>query len=520
MISNTASGSDQNIKGTPYRVNATWALALALYTGAKGWLTYGVELGKDEAVYWYWSQHLDASYALIPFSLIALAEALAPHGEHFLRTPSLLLGTLSVYWLYRLCCDCGLTEARARWAAAAFACSHWSWHTSSYLHPDVSLTACWLLALRAAVRTSSQPRLANYLYMGAACGLAVLCKYSGAFLTAGLGLFLLISHPTKQRTTAIAAFTAAALCVASPLVYAQLSTAFYLPQTLSTLSKIEALGSPFTRILFFALNPLLFASPLLLYLLYRALWNALSTVRRTWNPDLALAILPALCTLGAFLFFALYRGQIKGNWMLVGLLSLWPLAFHLPVRRWLYPALVLSGLLQAVSIGWALKYPGAVRTWFDRSQLDESYVGLVSRADRAREPSYSWHERVCEYGGWSAFSRSVDVLLAQRGIAAQTPLVSSQYSIPFGLAYYAETPRRYYTVDDPRFRDLTDIEKHLESAAPVLFVARQDTPIPRPLDDRSSQFIGRALRQAPGCAAVRYDLYLLRGATRPFQRRP
>lgn len=509
MISNTASNRDQNIKGSPYLVNATWALALAAYTLAKGWLTYGVELGKDEALYWYWSQHLDASYALVPFSLIALAEALAPHGEHFLRMPSLLLGSLSVYSLYRLCLDCGLPTARARWAAAAFACSHWAWHTSSYLHPDAFLTACWLLALRAARRACNTHRLTDYLCMGAACGLAVLCKYSGAFLTAGLGLFLLFSRPAKQHPMAIAAFAIAALCVSSPLVYAQLSTAFYLPHTLSTLSKIEALDSPLARLLFFAINPLLFASPLLLYLLYSALWKALGSVRRAWSPDVALALLPALCTLGAFLFFAFHRGQIKGNWILVGFLSLWPLAFNLPARRGLYPALILSGLLQAVGIGWALKYPGTVGAWVERSRIDQSYVGLVSRVDRAREPSYSWSERVCEYGGWSAFSHSVDELLAQRNIAVQTPLVSNQYSIPFGLAYYANTPRTYYTVDDPRFRDLTDARNRLAPSAAALFVARQDTPVPRSLHDRSSRFIGSAKREAVGCAAVYYDLYLL-----------
>ena len=72
-----------NIKGRPYRVNAIDILALTAYTLLKCWLVYGVELGKDEAVYWYWSQHLDASYALLPFSLMALADALVPGDELF-----------------------------------------------------------------------------------------------------------------------------------------------------------------------------------------------------------------------------------------------------------------------------------------------------------------------------------------------------------------------------------------------------------------------------------------------------
>ena len=102
MKSNTASNRDQNIMGTPDRVNAAWGLTLVVYSLAKLWLVADVELGKDEAVYWYWGQHLDASYALLPFSLMASAHALAPYSEWVLRFPSVLLGALSTYLLFAL----------------------------------------------------------------------------------------------------------------------------------------------------------------------------------------------------------------------------------------------------------------------------------------------------------------------------------------------------------------------------------------------------------------------------------
>ncbi len=98
----------------------------------------------------------------------------------------------------------------------------------------------------------------------------------------------------------------AAIIVASPLIHAQLSTGFYLPQTLSALSHIEDLSNTLARLLSFVANPLFFVSPLLLYLLYRGFGHSLK------ERDLQ-TLLPALCTIGAFLFFALARGQIKGN---------------------------------------------------------------------------------------------------------------------------------------------------------------------------------------------------------------
>ncbi len=509
MKSNTAYNRDQNINGTPDPVNAVWVLALALYSLAKLWLVSGVELGKDEAVYWYWSQHLDASYALLPFSLMALAHELQPFCEWFLRLPSVLLGAFSTWLLYRLCLGADLTRPRALWAATAFAVSHWTWHTSSYLHPDGFLVTCWLLALCLAQRAISRDQMRDYMLMGFACGLAVLCKYSGAFLTAGLGVWLLLTRPPQRRWQALATFALPALLVATPLIHAQLSTAFYLPQTLSTLSKIAATTHPLSQLLFFLLNPLLFVSPFLLLLLYRAFCYG---VRQEFDHKTLLALLPALCSIGIFLFFALYRGQIKGNWILVGFLSLWPLAFALPVRRWLLVATVGTGLLQTLAIGIGLKYPGTFSELATKSGLDASYIGLVSKRDRSREPSYSWSERLCEYSGWQQFSEDFEDLLIKEGINRGLPLVSTQYSIPFTVSYYAETARAYYTIDDPRFRDLMGFPSAKKQQIPaVLFAARKNSPLPKSLRDEygQSRLLGDVLRQTSGCADVMYQISLL-----------
>ncbi len=116
------------------------------------WLIADVELGKDEAVYWYWEQHLDASYALLPFAILKVAHAVGPQQEWFLRLPSILLGTVSTRLLFRLCRLQDRDERRSLWAAAAFALSHRIWHTSSYLHPDGFIFPCWLSALYLACR--------------------------------------------------------------------------------------------------------------------------------------------------------------------------------------------------------------------------------------------------------------------------------------------------------------------------------------------------------------------------------
>ena len=447
-----------------------------------------------------------------------------------------------------------MAERLALWAAVAFALSHWTWHTSSYLHPDGFLVPCWLLALCMARQAVATNALRLYICTGLAAGLAVLCKYSGAFLVGGLGLWIVLgqrgkklsenppwialsrardhspSFPrkrasprlldvtssgrgrntrdgmrgfqtaSKKRWHLLAAFLLSACAVAAPLTYVQFSTDFYLPQTLSTLSRIDDLGNPLSRLLFFAVSPLFFLSPFLLFLLYAGL------VRATKQRDL-LALLPALCTIGAFLFFALSRGQIKGNWILPGLLSLWPVAFAGQPRRWLLVAVVATGLLQALAIGLGLKYPGLYGDLAVRSGLDKSYVGLVSEEDRGREPSYSWSERLCEYSGWRRFAADVEEILPP------LPLLSTQYSIPFALAYYGRVEREYYTVDDPRFRDLTDFYGQRKGAYPeaVLFAVRTGGTIPESLRATYPQreLIAEIDRHRGGCPSVSYQVFRL-----------
>ena len=485
-----------NIRGGPNSVNLLWPVLLGAYTLLKLWLVADVELGKDEAVYWYWGQHLDASYALLPLAVFKLAHALYPHQEWFLRLPSALLGAFSTALVYRLCTMQGLAKRLALWAAAAFALSHWTWHTSSYLHPDGFLVPCWLLTLCMARQATATNALRPYIWMGLAAGLAVLCKYSGAFLVGGLGLWVALG----KRSHRLAAFLLPAFAVAAPLTYAQFSTDFYLPQTLSTLSRIDDLGNPLSRLLFFAVSPLFFLSPFLLFLLYVGL------VRAAKQRDL-LALLPALCTIGAFLFFALSRGQIKGNWLLPGLLSLWPVAFAAQPRRWLLVAVVATGLLQSLAIGLGLKYPGVYSDLVAHSGLDKSYVGLVSKEDRGREPSYSWSERLCEYSGWHRFAADVEEVLPP------LPLLSTQYSIPFALAYYGRAERAFYTVDDPRFRDLTDFYRQCKGDYPeeVLFAVRAGGTVPESLRATypRQELIAEIDRRRAGCPSVSYQIFRL-----------
>jgi len=184
-------------------------------------------------------------------------------------------------------------------------------------------------------------------------------------------------------------------------------------------------------------------------------------------------------------------------------------------RRFLI-LVILVGLLQSLTASLALKYPGAVDSFIDKiggqKLVDESYPALVSPADRAREPTRSWNERLCEYAGWSAFTRNLEQSMTSAGLSLSVALVSSQYNLPFTTAFYAApgTERRVYTVADARFMHLADLNIAQPRPDTLLFVARAGSPLPAELEDYSTASrLPRLDRMATGCGAVAYELTLL-----------
>ncbi len=491
-----------------------WSGLLVAISLIKLWSVTGVELGKDEAAYWYWSQHLDATYALVPFALIGLGHALYPGSEVVLRALSVGAGLAAAFLLYRLCRLHGLAPTSSRWATAAFVASHWIWHNSSFLHPDAFLVLFWLLALVFARLAQQQPQPLYFAAMGVAAGLALLSKYSGALLMAGLGLWLVLKLP-KGHCRGLLWYGIPAFLVSVPLLWAQWRTGFFLPATLGSLSRIA--DQVTWRLPLFLVDPLLFVSPLLLWLLYRSFGAGLRQwhhpTGRPWHPGL----ITGLVVLGAFGFFALAKGQIKGNWILPAFLGLWPRAFAaLPAqgpRPRLLIVLLLTSLLHSLPVAWALRHPedlGKLGSLL--APLDDSYVHLVASQDRPRESAYTWTQRLGDYHGWEDMAARLERELSHRGLDPALPLVSPHYGLTFALAYYSPHPRPLFTVADPRFRLLADFN-HLNGPAlpsKALAVVHSQTDLPAALTiSYQPQLLTQIERQAPGCPPIRYRVFLL-----------
>ena len=486
---------DGNVTGPSESVNRrTLLLCLLVWALLRALLVAGVDLSKDETAYWYWSRQLDASYAWLPFAAIALADALRPGADLLLRLPFVAMGTISALLLHHLCRLRSLSPTRSVVAVAAFATSHWIWHTSSFLHPDGFLVPAWLAVLVCSERASRGDGDGWWWAVGAAAGLAALTKYSGLVLSAGLfGWFLFLAVRGQRRPLLRAGIPFA--CLSLPILYDLLATGFALPASLSTLSAVAPESLPL-RLALFVVAPLLYISPFLLFALYRGAWTVREQWRRAphlWAPGMALAI--------CFCFFALTRGQVKGNWILPGFLGLWPLAFSarcLHSRRFAVLLLatgVVGAAIPAVTLRWPAVADGLSRTVL--RPLNDSYTAIVSRPDLPREPTYSWTERVCEYHGWPGFGRRLDDVIRDQGLEGPVTIASPEYGLAFGAARYARRVQSVALPGDPRFARLT-----MAPAQAALHLKREGLHRPP-----AGPLVAVIERYSPGCQPLRYEVY-------------
>ena len=501
-------GGVENVTGPSKSVNHSSVdgrlllLCLFAWVLLRTLMVAGVDLSKDEAVYWHWSQNLNASYAWLPFAAIWLGDFVGAGSDLFLRLPFVAAGVVSALLLYHLCRLRGLPPGRAAIAVAAFATSHWIWHTSSFLHPDGFLVPAWLAVLVCSERASRGDGEGWWWAAGAGAGLAALSKYSGLVLSAGLFAWLLVLAIRGRRGPLLRAGIPFVL-LSCPVLIDLLATNFSLPSALNTLSAVAPDSLP-VRLGMFLGAPLFYVSPLLLATLYRGVWKAGRDWRRLTNLTSQTGqhlLWPGAALICCFCFFTLTRGQVKGNWILPALLGVWPLAFS---ASWLQSrvftvALLAFGISMAAIPAIALRWP-AVADWLSHSalgSLNSSYTSIVSQWDLPREPTFSWTERVCEYHGWGDFGRKLDDLIVQHDLPAPLTIASTEYGLAFGAVRYARLVNAVALPGDPRF-----VRIAAPPAEAVLDLARVEQP-----PSQGGKRLAIIERFSKGCEPLRYAVY-------------
>ena len=156
-----------------------------------GW----IELGTDEAYYWTFAKYPDWSHfdhpGMVGWVIQLFTLNLWFDSELFVRLASVVFMTFNTWVMYRIGRELK-DETTGLWTALLYTASIYAFViTGVFILPDTPMSLFWLLAFWMFVRYLRESKNKHLLWAGLLIGLAILSKYTGAFLWFGFLLYIL-----------------------------------------------------------------------------------------------------------------------------------------------------------------------------------------------------------------------------------------------------------------------------------------------------------------------------------------
>jgi len=184
-----------------------------------------LQLAPDEAYYWYWSKHLDFSYAdhppLVAYIMAAFT-AIGGNTEFFVRLGGMILCILSLCFLYKSCVILFPKDKSIAWEILFLINITLLFSAGCIVQtPDTPLFFFWMAAFYCASKVISDGQAKYWYWGGVALGFGLLSKYTMILIIPCLFLFFLVSprdrHWLKRKEPYLAILIA--LIIFSPVIY-------------------------------------------------------------------------------------------------------------------------------------------------------------------------------------------------------------------------------------------------------------------------------------------------------------
>ena len=184
-----------------------------------------VELAPDEAYYWYWSKHLDLSYADHPpmvAYIMAFFTAIGGNTEFFVRMGGIILSTIALVLLYQTCVTLFPHKKIIAWELIFLFNITLLFPAGCIVQtPDTPMLFFWTAAIFFGSKIVMQGSPGYWYLWGIALGLGLLSKYTMILLVPCTLLFLLVSPSArywlKRKEPYLALLIA--FIVFSPVIY-------------------------------------------------------------------------------------------------------------------------------------------------------------------------------------------------------------------------------------------------------------------------------------------------------------
>ncbi len=411
----------------------------------RGFMAWILELGNDEVYYWTYALYPDLSHfdhpPMVGFVIQAFSLNLQLDSELFIRMGSVILGGVNTWLIYLI--GRKVKDALTGLFAAML------YNTSVYcfviggifILPDTPQLFFWLISLYMLIEAlpdqgiSSRSR--NLLfYAGVPLGLAMLSKYTSAFLWLGAGIYILFYNRKWLKTYELYVSVLLTLIIFSPVVFWNIESKF-ISFTFQS-ERVSFFGSGLRIDYFFTelFGQILYNNPVnfvIIIIALIALWRNRVRLEKPYRRLLLSTSLPLILL---FLFFALFRRTLP-HWTGPAYLSLIVLAGaylsekvkqknrfrFLPV-----PVAVSAGvLLLALTLG-----------------LFQIKWGVFYTSDKENPTELGRNDVTLDMFGWEQFeykfSQLADRDMYTMNMPADAPIIAYRWFPAAHLDYYVAYP--------------------------------------------------------------------------------
>ena len=192
-------------------------------------LAFGIELGNDEVYYRIFALFLDWSYFDHPpmvawlIRLTTLGNNVAPDG--FVRLGAVIIGTINTLLIYKITKNVCNSDKAGLLSAMLYTGSIYCFIISgTFILPDTPLTLFWLLAMERLIPILLSKEIGvkqrrDMLLASLYIGLAMLSKYTGAYLWGAMGLYILLYNRKWLKEWSLYLGAVISILVFTPVIY-------------------------------------------------------------------------------------------------------------------------------------------------------------------------------------------------------------------------------------------------------------------------------------------------------------
>jgi Dolichyl-phosphate-mannose-protein mannosyltransferase len=413
-------------------------------------------LFEDEAIYWNWSQTIDASYSFTTVAFIRLFIYLfGSSSELIVRLPALLSNLVLIYFIFKTGRLFGATKEIIYLTIITFLSIPFVSIYTGFISPDTFLLTFCVVSVYYLLKSIKYNSTTDWVLSGIFTGLMILSKFTAViFLIAIIAAVVLIY---RRFTKNLMYLITAALVTASPLlIWNILNEPVWFKYYL--LTNADKINSGFFELLIlFLLSQVSVLMPFGFILII--VLSIVMLRKKNISPELLFLKYISSFLLICFLIFA-FSGKIKGNWFFIiyipVLLMMLSCELRKPTKLIVCAVVVFNFVLLAVINLSSKNIEFISQNNFSRL-INKSFSYYWPDHKNNMHNDDNWTDRIIKMKNWKETVNAVESNINQSGIKYDF-IACDDFNLCSLLEYYFNRKDDIYLIGDLRFRYINSAE--------------------------------------------------------------